>query len=109
MFPPVTGAVDDAGHHVQRGVQSHEGITPCPVELQADGFADLQRDRSHVQDAVGERALAGISDRNALPAGPGEESRIAGLAAAQGVENRAIQLDPALVDLGHLPGRPWCS
>ena len=41
---------DDAGHHVQRGVQAHQRIAPIPVDLEADRFADFRQRRAGGDD-----------------------------------------------------------
>jgi hypothetical protein len=97
--PAGHGRDDDAGHHVQRGVQAHECVAPIPVDLEADGFADFRQRRAggdDMRDSAGRLTLARIRDRNAVAVVADQETRIAGLPAAERIEDRAVELDLAV-------------
>jgi hypothetical protein len=66
-------------------------IAPVPIEFQVDGFADWRQWGAvfdNMQDLT-RVAVAGVDDAG-VSGRPGYRSRIAGLAAAERVENGAI-------------------
>ena len=96
---------DDARHHVQSGVQAHERVAPVPVDLQRQrlsGFEQRTAGSRNVQDAVERVALACVRDHDPLAVLPDQRAGVARLAAAQRIEDRAIELDPALADRNDL-------
>src|SRR6185437_11534407 len=92
---------------MQRRMQAHQRIAAFPAELQQDVLSWLRTRRfrtGNVQDTAWRLALAGVGDRNPLAILPHQHALIAGLAAAERVEDGSIQLDAALVhpeDAGH--------
>src|SRR2546421_9753750 len=94
---------DDAGHDVERGMQTHERVPARPVDFERDGLANLRhghRWRGHVQHAVDPVAFARIGDDDALSIRSHQRAGVARLSAAERIENRRVELDAALAD-GH--------
>ena len=90
---------DDAGHHVQRRVQAHERVTARPVDFERYVFADFRKHAARgdkVCDRSGPLALARVRDRDALAVFADEKSGVARLAAAERIEDRAVELDLAV-------------
>ena len=85
---------------MQRGVQAHERIASRPVDLERDALADLGQ-RAARRDEMGDgsrrRALARVGDRDALAVLADELADVARLSAAERIEDRAVELDLAVL------------
>src|SRR4029453_16246520 len=81
--------------------------TAVPVALEGDGFADLRQRSARgevMRDGARRVALARVGDRDALAVVADEEASVARLAAAQGVEDRAVELDLAIAHRDYASG-----
>ncbi len=90
---------DDAGHQVQGGVQPHQPVAALPVDFKRNGLPRLGRRAAggeQVQHALGAVTLARVGDQEPLAARAHQRPAVAGLAAAERIEHRAVELDAAL-------------
>ena len=91
------GRHDDAGHDVERGVQPHQRMAG-DLEDQRFARGRLRRARrADVPHAGRIVALARVGDGDALAAVADQHAGVAHLAAALRIEDRAVELDAALV------------
>ena len=92
---------DDARHHVQRRVKAHERVAAVPVDALRHDVADRERracvDRVH--HAVRRFAFARVRHCDDIAVLAHQRAGVADLAAALRIEDRAVEHDPALVDM----------
>ncbi|MFI4877403.1 MAG: hypothetical protein ACHP9U_00950 [Steroidobacterales bacterium] len=95
---------DHARQQVQRGVQAHEAVAPWPVELERQRltrFGERRTRCGYVQHPIRSVALAGVGDRQPFSAGTHQPAAVAGLAPAERIKQRAVELDAAFADRDH--------
>ena len=99
---------DEGAQQVQAGMYPHEPIPAVPVDAGGDlgageigaGRAGAGRCLGHVDDLAGGAALAGVDDPDGGPVGEGQLAAVARLAAAERVEDGAVEADPGVVHHG---------
>ena len=97
--PPVTGKGSDDREQVQAGVDAHVAVAALPVEHGGQRFAGFGQRLGLARD-MHDLALVLAVDRGGdgdVAAGPAQRAGVARLAAAGGVEDRAVEHDAAAV------------
>ena len=87
------------------GVHAHQPVAAVPVDLGGDAVAGLEAVPAilgDVQMDAGAPVLARIGDADGFAIGQSKDAGIARLAAAGGVEDRAVELDAGLAHAHHL-------
>ena len=107
ILPPVTGAVMTHDSRCS-AVQAHQPVTAWPIDLERNRLTRLERracGRRDMHHSVRRLPLAGVDDRDRLAGRTQQLAAVARLAAALGIEQRAVELDAALTHRDYPCGR----